>query len=163
MSSARQSPAPDLDAHLPGIRAGDAQGFAAWLAGAESPLRAALRSFAAVVDVEAVLQEAFLRVWQLAPDFVPDGRPNALLRYAHRIARHLCHLRAAPPPRRDLARRGRRRRARRSARRVPPIRCCAGHRRVSRAAARQAGRGARAAPGHRRVTSPTRRSRRGWA
>jgi RNA polymerase sigma-70 factor (ECF subfamily) len=79
----------DLDQEWPGIRAGDPDAFARWLAGAESPLRASLRSFAAAVDTEAVLQEGLLRVWQLAPSFTPDGRPNSLLRYAHRIVRHL--------------------------------------------------------------------------
>jgi DNA-directed RNA polymerase specialized sigma24 family protein len=82
--------AADLDALLPAIGAGDADAFGRWLAGAEPPLRAALRSFAATVDVEAVLQETFLRVWQLAPGFVPAGGQNALLRFAHRISRHLC-------------------------------------------------------------------------
>jgi len=84
-----RTPAPDLDAHLPAIGAGDADAFGRWLAGAEPPLRASLRSFAAVVDVEAILQETLLRVWQLVPAFQPDGRANALLRFAHRIARHL--------------------------------------------------------------------------
>jgi RNA polymerase sigma-70 factor (ECF subfamily) len=41
------------------------------------------------VDTEAVLQEALLRVWQVAPRFVPDGRDNGLLRLAHRIAKNL--------------------------------------------------------------------------
>jgi DNA-directed RNA polymerase specialized sigma24 family protein len=36
-----------------------------------------------------VLQEALLRVWQVAPRFVPDGQPDALLRLAVRIARNL--------------------------------------------------------------------------
>jgi len=53
----------DLDRHLPAIVAGDAQAFAAWLAGAEPRIRASLRGFAAQVDVEAVLQETLLRVW----------------------------------------------------------------------------------------------------
>jgi RNA polymerase sigma-70 factor (ECF subfamily) len=80
----------DLDALLPAIGAGDVDAFARFVAGAEPPLRASLRSFAASVDTEAVLQETFLRLWQLAPRFVPDGAPNALLRFAHRAARHLC-------------------------------------------------------------------------
>jgi DNA-directed RNA polymerase specialized sigma24 family protein len=79
----------DLDLHLPDIAAGDRAAFAAWLAGAERPLRNALRSFAAWVDVEAVLQEALLRAWHLAPRLRPDGRPNALLRFAFRAARNL--------------------------------------------------------------------------
>ena len=78
----------DLDQHLAAIAAGDARAFGSWLAGAERPLRASLRSFAAVVDVEAVLQEALLRTWQIAPKVRPDGRPNTLLRVAHRIARN---------------------------------------------------------------------------
>jgi DNA-directed RNA polymerase specialized sigma24 family protein len=79
----------DLDAHAAEIAKGDAGAFAAWLASAEGPLRRSLDSFAAQADVEAVLQEALLRVWQLAPRFIPDGKPNGLLRLARRIARNL--------------------------------------------------------------------------
>ena len=79
----------DLDLHLAAIVAGDADAFARWLAGAEGTVRASLRSFATVLDVEAVLQESLLRVWQVAPRFVADGRPNGLLRLAIRIARNL--------------------------------------------------------------------------
>ena len=74
---------------LAGISAGDAGVFARWLALAEGRLRDSLRSFASRVDVEAVLQEALVRVWQVAPRFVSDGRPDALLRLAIRIARNL--------------------------------------------------------------------------
>ncbi len=80
---------PDLDAHLPQIAAGDADAFGRWLALAEPQLRGGLRAFAAQVDAEAVLQEALLRVWQVAPRVKPDGRPNALLRMAVRVARNL--------------------------------------------------------------------------
>lgn len=45
----------DLDRELPAIVAGDADAFARWVAGAEPALRRALRSFAARVDVEAVV------------------------------------------------------------------------------------------------------------
>ena len=79
----------DLDVFLPGIVAGDPQEFAAWMSRAEQPLRRSLGSFAGQVDVEAVLQETLLRVWQVVPRFVPDGRPDGLLRLAHRIARNL--------------------------------------------------------------------------
>jgi len=79
----------DTDAELPSIIAGDADAFGRWLASAERPVRESLRSFAVVVDAEAVLQEALLRVWQVAPRFQPDGRPNGLLRLAVRIARNL--------------------------------------------------------------------------
>jgi len=79
----------DLDLHLPAIAAGDDGAYARWLSGAEPELRASLRAFAAAVDAEAVLQEALLRVWQVAPRLAPDGRPNALLRFAVRTARNL--------------------------------------------------------------------------
>ncbi len=84
------SVAPDLDVYLPAIAAGDLDAFAGFLAGAERPLRLALASFCAAVDVEAVVQEALLRVWQVAPQFTSDGRPQSLLRFAHRCARNLC-------------------------------------------------------------------------
>ncbi|MFN0252140.1 MAG: RNA polymerase sigma factor [Kofleriaceae bacterium] len=42
-----------------------------------------------MIDVESILQETLLRVWQVAPRFEPDGRPNALLRFTIRIARNL--------------------------------------------------------------------------
>jgi DNA-directed RNA polymerase specialized sigma24 family protein len=79
----------DLDHYLPAIAEGDAAAFAQWMGRAEAPLRASLRSFARSVDTEAVLQEALLRVWQMAPVLKTDGRPNALLRLALTTARHL--------------------------------------------------------------------------
>ena len=99
----------DLDVHLPAILTGDAGAFGRWMAGAEGTIRDSLRSFASVLDVESVLQEALLRVWQVAPRFVPDGRPNGLLRLGIRIARNLAvsELRQAksrPVPEEDLER-----------------------------------------------------------
>jgi DNA-directed RNA polymerase specialized sigma24 family protein len=79
----------DLDVYLGAIQAGDAEAFAHWLAGAELPLRRSLRRFAPFVDTEAVMQEALLRVWQVAVRCKPDGRPDSLLRLAVRIARNL--------------------------------------------------------------------------
>ncbi len=79
----------DLDVHLPGIAGGDTRAYGAFLAGAEPVVRRSLRGFAAAVDVEAVLQETFLRVWQVAPRCEPDGRDNALCRLALRIAKNL--------------------------------------------------------------------------
>lgn len=79
----------DLDVHHAPIRLGDTAAFARWLAGAEPALRLSLRRFAADVDVEVVLQEALVRAWQFADRVLPDGRPNALLRYTLRVARNL--------------------------------------------------------------------------
>jgi RNA polymerase sigma-70 factor (ECF subfamily) len=79
----------DLDVHLPGIRDGDARAFARWVAGSETRLRLSLRGFAEQVDVEAVVQETLLRIWQVAPRFEHDGKPNGLLRLAIRAARNL--------------------------------------------------------------------------
>jgi RNA polymerase sigma-70 factor (ECF subfamily) len=84
-----QARLPDLDEHLPRIVAGEVGAFGFWMAGAEARLRDSLRSFAVRVDVEAVVQETLLRVWQTAPRFVADGRENGLLRLAVRVARNL--------------------------------------------------------------------------
>jgi RNA polymerase sigma factor (sigma-70 family) len=79
----------DLDFFVGAIVGGDTQAFGLWLSRAEPTVRVTLRSFAASIDVEAVLQESLLRVWQVAGRFEPDGRPNGLLRLAIRIARNL--------------------------------------------------------------------------
>ena len=93
----------DLDVHLADIVAGNRDAFAFWMAGAEPRVRDSLRSFAAAIDVEAVVQETLLRVWQVAPRFVPDGRADGLVRFAVRIARNLAvsevrRTRATPVP-----------------------------------------------------------------
>ena len=75
--------------HLPAIAAGDAQAFGLWMSAAEPRVRLSLRSFAAQVDTEAVVQESFLRVWQVAPRIEPDGKPEVLLRFTVRVARNL--------------------------------------------------------------------------
>jgi len=79
----------DLDAYLTAIAGGDSHAFGRWMAGAEPRVRDSLRSFARVIDVEAVLQETLLRTWQVAPRFVADGLPNGLVRMAIRIGRNL--------------------------------------------------------------------------
>jgi DNA-directed RNA polymerase specialized sigma24 family protein len=79
----------DLDCHLAGIALGDALAFTRWVAAAEGPIRGSLCKFAARVDVEVVVQETLLRMWQVAPRVVRDGQANALLRLALRTARNL--------------------------------------------------------------------------
>ncbi|MDX2014835.1 MAG: sigma-70 family RNA polymerase sigma factor [Myxococcaceae bacterium] len=81
------------------ISAGDAAAFGQWASSVESSLRQTLRPFATLCDTEAVLQEALLRVWQVAPRFVHDGRPNALLRFAVTTTRNvaLSELRKTNP------------------------------------------------------------------
>ena len=79
----------DLDVYLAAIVGGDTRAFGSWMSGAEPRVRDSLRSFARVIDVEAVLQETLLRAWQVAPRLVADGRPNGLVRMAIRIGRNL--------------------------------------------------------------------------
>lgn len=79
----------DLDCHLEAIADGDAKVFGRWAAAVEPTLRLSLMRYAAWVDVEAVLQETLLRVWQVAPRVQRDGRPNSLLRFAQRTATNL--------------------------------------------------------------------------
>lgn len=94
----------DLDLLLPEIQAGVLPAFERWIATAEPRLRRAVSGFAARVDVEAVVQETLLRIWQCAPRHRPDGTPDSLLRQAVRIARNLCidevrrHAPVAVPP-----------------------------------------------------------------
>jgi DNA-directed RNA polymerase specialized sigma24 family protein len=79
----------DHDGFATSIASKDAQAFAHWMSHCESPLRQSLASFARSVDTEAVLQETLLRIWNVAPKFVPDGAPNGLFRLGIRIARNL--------------------------------------------------------------------------
>ena len=80
----------NLDHLAPAIASGEHEAFAVWMSSAEPILRGSLRSFAAVVDTESVVQESLLRIWHIAARrSQPDGRPNALLRVALKIARNL--------------------------------------------------------------------------
>ena len=89
---------------LPAIIAGDPDAFGQWVAGVEASLRRTLKPFAALVDTEAVLQEALLRVWQVAPRFSSDGKPNALLRFAVTTTRNaaISELRRSAPTSQQL-------------------------------------------------------------
>lgn len=78
----------DPDLLLPLIAAGDAQAFGRYMALTEDRVRASLQSFAAVVDVEAVVQEAFLRIWLVAARIEVDGRGDSLVRFTIRVARN---------------------------------------------------------------------------
>ncbi len=79
----------NLDVYRDAISEGDADAFAEFLSHAELPLRQSLRSFAQLLDVEALVQEAALRLWQVAPRFAADGAENGLLRLLLRIGRNL--------------------------------------------------------------------------
>jgi DNA-directed RNA polymerase specialized sigma24 family protein len=79
-----------IDATFERARAGSRAAFADWMGTVELPLRRALGHFARAVDVEAVIQEAFLRMWLFSQD---RGRTlsgeNASLRFAIGLARNL--------------------------------------------------------------------------
>jgi DNA-directed RNA polymerase specialized sigma24 family protein len=66
----------------------DEGAFSGWLARSEIRLRLSLRSFAGIVDVESIVQETAILVWERAPALVPDGRPAFLLRWAVTVARN---------------------------------------------------------------------------
>src|SRR5437667_3742365 len=67
---------------------GNHDGFSEWVRRVEIPLRASLRRFARRIDAEAVVQEALLRMWILAPRLRLEGE-EASFRYVLRIARNL--------------------------------------------------------------------------
>jgi len=77
-----------LDRAFRRTREGDHAGFTDWVRRIELPLRVSLRSFAHRVDVEAIVQEALLRMWVLARTLTLEGE-DASLRYALRLARNL--------------------------------------------------------------------------
>jgi DNA-directed RNA polymerase specialized sigma24 family protein len=77
-----------IDERYRRVQQGDPEAFASWVRLCEAPLHRSLRGFAAVIDVEAVLQEGLLRMWKLAPTLTLEGE-NASLRYALAIVRRL--------------------------------------------------------------------------
>lgn len=103
----RSGSLPDLDRLLAPIQAGDRGAFAEWVTLATPCLVRRLYPYAPAIDPQEILQETLLRLWQQAPRFVPDGQPNAFLRFAVRCARNLAcdglrRSRRAPQPVGDL-------------------------------------------------------------
>lgn len=78
----------EVDRTFAETRAGSVQAFTAWVRLVEAPLRMSLRRFAPAVDVEAIVQEALLRMWKLACGIELTGS-NASLAYLLRLARNL--------------------------------------------------------------------------
>jgi DNA-directed RNA polymerase specialized sigma24 family protein len=71
---------------LRAIAARDATAFTRWFARSEVPLKVSLRSFAELVDVESIAQDAAFKAWQDAKHIKPDGRPGFLLRWTKTVA-----------------------------------------------------------------------------
>jgi DNA-directed RNA polymerase specialized sigma24 family protein len=63
----------DLDDLYRRTQRGDSDAFTEWVRRVEPALRARLSPFARQVDVEAVIQEALLRMWRLAPKLELTG------------------------------------------------------------------------------------------
>ena len=66
----------------------DEDAFKRWLERILIDLRLSLQRFAKIVDVEVVVQETAILVWERTSTIVPDGRPAFLLRWAIRVARN---------------------------------------------------------------------------
>ena len=77
-----------VDAAWQEVRRGSDAGFRAWLPLVEPVIWRTLRPFARAVDVEAIVQEALMRMWVLAPS-QPLAGENASLRFALRLAHNL--------------------------------------------------------------------------
>jgi DNA-directed RNA polymerase specialized sigma24 family protein len=71
---------------LRAVAARDQTAFARWFARCEIPLKRSLQSFAELVDIECVVQDAGLKVWRNASRIVPDGRSSFLLRWTKTVA-----------------------------------------------------------------------------
>jgi len=67
----------------------DEGAFTAWMQAVELPLRARLRSVSSEVDVEAIMQEALLRMWGIARSGRPLEGPDASLRLARAVLRNV--------------------------------------------------------------------------
>ncbi len=79
-----------MDEAFQAARAGNRSAFADWMGMVEIPLRRSLSRFARAVDIEAAVQETFMRMWLIACD---PGREitgnHASLRFAFRVARNV--------------------------------------------------------------------------
>ena len=83
--------AEDYDAEIAewqAIAQGNQDAFSRWFARCEIQLRRSLRSFARTIDVEAVVQETVMKVWELAATIGPRGRPDFLLHWAQEVAKN---------------------------------------------------------------------------
>jgi len=69
--------------------AGDEGAFTAWMRAVEVPLRAKLRSVSSEVDVEAMVQEALLRMWGIAHSGRTLEGPDASFRLARAVVRNV--------------------------------------------------------------------------
>jgi DNA-directed RNA polymerase specialized sigma24 family protein len=80
----------EIDELYEQARSGDAMAFGMWAGRVERPVRASLWRFAAVADLEVVMQETLLRMWLIATrtDKVLEGE-NASLRMAIAVARNV--------------------------------------------------------------------------
>lgn len=69
---------------------GDREAFADWVGCVERPIRASLKPYARAVDVESVVQETLMRMWQYALDRGAElTGENASLRFAIGMARNV--------------------------------------------------------------------------
>jgi RNA polymerase sigma factor (sigma-70 family) len=66
----------------------DPDAFGRWFARHDIPLKRSLRTFSRDVDVEAIVQDTAIRVWERASTIVPDGRPAFLMRWATTVAKN---------------------------------------------------------------------------
>jgi DNA-directed RNA polymerase specialized sigma24 family protein len=70
------------------IADGDKDAWGRWFTNDELGLRRSLRRFAAVVDVEKIVQDTAIKVFRHAERIVPDGKPGFLIRWAVTVARN---------------------------------------------------------------------------
>jgi DNA-directed RNA polymerase specialized sigma24 family protein len=79
----------------------DPEAFKKWFRLCEIRLKRSLRTYADTVDVEAIVQDTALKVWEHAPRLKPDGRPGFLLRWAFTVAHNAARTRSKREDRQD--------------------------------------------------------------